>query len=771
MTAKLAQEIAARNTISETVTKEITPQFYYASKDNDQTKLEKLLADHPNARVHDTILSQLTELFKIRNPEKNLSPDEIEYFLSTHTGIFSMYAYGVWVYYPWLDKLIHILDEDEFIEVRTNRNQHKITGNELAELRQKKIGIIGLSVGQAVALTIATERICGEIRIADFDELELSNLNRIKTGLYNVGIKKTVQLAREIAELDPFIKVICYHEGITENNIDDFLCKDEKLDLLIEECDSLDIKILSRSKAKEYRIPVVMETNDRCMVDIERFDLQPDYPLLHNLAGDIQYNQLKDLTTEQKIPVMLKLVGLSGVSARGKVTLIELGQTLSTWPQLASSVILGGGVITDVARRILLNQLHVSGRFYADIEKIIQNQEPPPPSYTPPMLKELSMDEMIQITESIHIEDSNSIYPDKEIIRKIAADAGAAPSSGNDQPWKFLFRNGRLYLFHEEARSYSFGDYRNMASYISLGAAIENVVLSTHYHTLEIRIKLFPDNNKKCIAVFTFKTLMDDTAEKHAEDALYDFIRSRCTNRKIIPNEAAPAEILQELKRVTESIDQANVSFITAKNVLQELGKIISVVDRIRVMHPHGHYDFFHREMRWSAEESTAKRNGMNISELEIPQQALLALQVVSDDAVMKVLRSINGAKAFANISVPNAVNAAAMGLITMPAYDPVDFINGGRAMQRQWLKSTQLGYAYQPLIAPLYLFPRVLYGDGEGLDSNAIEELISVRKKFMRIFPGAEKRGEVFLFRIFKGDEVKNRSLRLSLEDILYFG
>jgi len=89
------------------------------------------------------------------------------------------------------------------------------------------------------------------------------------------------------------------------------------------------------------------------------------------------------------------------------------------------------------------------------------------------------------------------------------------------------------------------------------------------------------------------------------------------------------------------------------------------------------------------------------------------------------------------------------MCLITMPSFTSVDFINGGRAAQRQWLKATQLGYAYQPLIAPLYLFPRVLYGNGEGLDDYSIIELNELREEFMKIFRGI-KSGEKFFLQGF---------------------
>ena len=56
---------------------------------------------------------------------------------------------------------------------------------------------------------------------------------------------------------------------------------------IMEVCDGLDMKIISRFKAREFGVPVVMDTNDRGMLDIERFDLEPQRPILHGLAGGV----------------------------------------------------------------------------------------------------------------------------------------------------------------------------------------------------------------------------------------------------------------------------------------------------------------------------------------------------------------------------------------------------------------------------------------------------------------------------------------------------
>lgn len=766
------------NEISEKVTKTLQkdsgyiPRLFYLQNQPDFLAFEAIINENYDVAIHDTIKSQLSELIKIKNPSKSFSAEEIDTHIQDHIGEKSLDEYGVWVYYPWLNKFIHILDEEEFIELRTNRNQHKITKNELQQLRTKKIGVIGLSVGMSIVSTLSMERVCGEIRIADFDSLELTNCNRLRTGLHNLGLSKVIITAREIAEIDPFIKVVCFADGINENNIDSFLSDNGKLDLLIEECDGLDIKILSRIKCKELGIPVLMETNDRCMIDIERYDLDNNYPILHGLVGNIDFHKLRNLTTEQKVPVMLRMIGLEGVSPKGKVTLLELGQSIVTWPQLASSVMMGSGVAADLARRILLNELSVSGRFYVDTQKIITNEKPNAPSYQPKIIQPLTVDDMRHLAGSAVIDWQNeeSISPSIETIKKIVLDAGTAPSSGNDQPWKWFYTNGKLFLFHELSRSYSFGDYQNLASYVSLGTAIENLVLSAHHYGLELETKLFPvGDNKSCIACIKFILQTNDKSENHFDDNLYDYIYQRCTNRKIEPNDAAPPEILEELRIATESIPGAKIYFETDKKKLFEIGSIISAVDRIRLMHPQGNFDFYHREMRWSAEEAATKKYGMDISTLELPQTVLMALKVLGDDEVMKTLRDINGLQAFKNASLPNAVNSAAMALVTMPGFSPEDFVNGGRAVERHWLKATELGYAYQSLIAPLYLFPRIIFGNDDGISKTVADELRMLRKRFLEIFPGDEKRGEVFLFRIFKAKNIEARTHRYDLSDILF--
>lgn len=354
--------------------KDYLPLFFDLNNSDDFQKLTDLLNTNKEILIFDEIESQVRELIKIRHPHKQLNAEEYEELIASEFKNDSRDKYGKWVYYSWNNKLVHILDRDDFVKLRTSRNLYKITPEEHSVLQEKIIGVIGLSVGQMIALTIAMERVAGEIRMADFDLLELSNMNRIRTVVSNIGLSKTIIAAREIAEMDPYIKVKIFSDGITEENIDEFMTGEKKIDLLVEECDGLDVKILSRIKARQYKIPVVMDTNDRGMLDIERYDLEENLPLLHGLIpeGMSDLKSLKNLSNQEKVPLLGAMVGIDKISDRMKLSLTEMGKTISTWPQLASSVVLGGAMVTDVSRRILLGGLKTSGRYYIDFEELIK---------------------------------------------------------------------------------------------------------------------------------------------------------------------------------------------------------------------------------------------------------------------------------------------------------------------------------------------------------------------------------------------------------------
>ena len=114
-----------------------------------------------------------------------------------------------------------------------------------------------------------------------------------------------------------------------------------------------------------------METNDRCMIDIERFDLDKGREILHGLVSTEDLVDLDNLTGPQRLALILKIVDQENLSDKMKKAFDEIGKTIRSWPQLASSVTMGGGIVTDIARRILLDEACHSGRWYFDIDELL----------------------------------------------------------------------------------------------------------------------------------------------------------------------------------------------------------------------------------------------------------------------------------------------------------------------------------------------------------------------------------------------------------------
>jgi len=275
-----------------------------------------------------------------------------------------------WVYFPWSQKVIHILNEENYFSVITNRNQYKITADEQAILRQKTIGVIGLSVGGEAAITVSQEHLCGTIKIADFDELDLSNLNRLNASVADIGVLKTTISARRIYQLNPYLNVIAYPEGVHENNMHDFM---DGLDLLIEECDGLEIKFPLRRLAKTLRINTIYCADEKGLLSIEPYGNDSDFPIFHGILKESQPpREAFKNDTEFMKALAIWCGGWDLISERSRKTLSEMGKKICGYPQLASEAKFAAGQLGHVARRLLLGEQLSPFFKHLDLEELVK---------------------------------------------------------------------------------------------------------------------------------------------------------------------------------------------------------------------------------------------------------------------------------------------------------------------------------------------------------------------------------------------------------------
>ncbi|OLC08105.1 MAG: hypothetical protein AUH42_02315 [Gemmatimonadetes bacterium 13_1_40CM_70_11] len=301
----------------------------------------------------DTIERQLADLAWVRFPGASAAVRE-RFVADALAAAGSRDAVGAWAYLPWRATVVHLLDRDEYFEVITNRNQDKITRAEQERLRTRRVGVLGLSVGGEAAVAVAQEHLCGEIVLADFDRLELSNLNRLQAGVDELGVRKTTIVARRIARIDPYLTVTVFEDGVTPANVATFL---DGLDLLIEECDGLPIKLQVRQLAKARGVNVVYAADERGFLSVEPYAHWPALRPFHGLVERPPLPRESYPTPRAFMDALTEwLGGWDNISERSQRSLERVGETLCGYPQLASEARYAAGQIGHVARRLLLGE-------------------------------------------------------------------------------------------------------------------------------------------------------------------------------------------------------------------------------------------------------------------------------------------------------------------------------------------------------------------------------------------------------------------------------
>ena len=348
------------------------PQFFDVSQTEDRKQLSVLLQENPHLSIIDTYETQIKELFVLQNPWLNLNKPKLEQefpaYRDAHFAGREPWEVGVWVYLSWRDVLLHLLPDADFQHVRTARNRNLIPPEEQETYYNSTIGIAGLSVGNSCALALVLMGGGKRLRLADHDTLELTNLNRIRGSIADLTRPKVFMTAQQIYELDPYADLALYPEGLTEDNIEKFFDGPAALDVVIDEIDNLGMKLRIREEAAKRRIPVVMATDngDSGLIDVEHYDLDPNTKPFH---GRLPEGIIARIRAGEKIPLPIvgatigeHLVGWNIVEPRMQRSLLEIGKTIPTWPQLGGAAVLNGVAVAVVVRKILTGEPVIDGR-------------------------------------------------------------------------------------------------------------------------------------------------------------------------------------------------------------------------------------------------------------------------------------------------------------------------------------------------------------------------------------------------------------------------
>lgn len=342
----------------------------------------------------------------------------------------------------------------------------------------------------------------------------------------------------------------------------------------------------------------------------------------------------------------------------------------------------------------------------------------------------------------------------------------AAPSGENSQPWHFTVRQSAestvIDVGVSEVRDQSLYGWGNRASYVAIGAALENIRIAASAQGSSALIELLPQAGNPLLAA-----RVTITKRTVVPDVLAPYIHERATNRK--PYDAVPLTHQEQQTLMQEAAwsDGPSLTLVTERDQIQSLAQVGSVNELVMLNNPTLH-QFFFSHVNWTREEDVERKVGFFIDTLELPTPARIGFRVMSNWKRARLLNRLFGFNTL--VAKQNAAlyaTASAIGIVVSPKESPLEALRAGMYVERLWLTTTRLGLSIQPLTGVLYWAMRERAGVRDGFSKHEHADI-------MRAYTEVDRLGKIgngasyFMFRIGHADSPTARAIRFPVDDVV---
>jgi nitroreductase len=349
---------------------------------------------------------------------------------------------------------------------------------------------------------------------------------------------------------------------------------------------------------------------------------------------------------------------------------------------------------------------------------------------------------------------------ERKDIEVIIDAAAQAPSGDNAQPWRFVVRGNSICLYNIPGRDDSPYNYKERGSFFAHGAAIENMVIAGESLGYASHVSLFPvPKNNECVAKIVF------SKEKNpAPHVLLAAIHARSTNRKPYQKTQLTAEHQKQLEDIRLG-NNMELFLVADPSRAAALTKILSLSDQL-IFEDHAIHRAIFGSIRWTSEQEE-KKKGLHVKTLELPPPARAMFSLLRHPGILRFLNHFGISKFIAKQSAANYAASSAIGAITIPEIEDVNFVEAGRAFERLWLTATMLGLSIQPVTALVYLHKRIAANEAGSMALHHREAVVRAEKDIHALF--GDPRGTIaMIFRIGYANPPSARSKK-SKPEVVY--
>ena len=203
--------------------------------------------------------------------------------------------------------------------------QVDVAGQE--KLLDSTVLIVGMGgLGSPIAMYLASAGV-GHLILADFDKVELSNLQRqIIHSTDDIGKDKVDSACESLLKINPEVAVTRFKQPLNKQNLADLI---PQVDLVIDGCDNFETRFAVNRACADHRTPLVSGAAIRFEGQVSVFLNDGDCPCYQCLYKDEGENE--EMQTCSENGVLAPLVGMIGsIQAIEAIkVLIDTGETLA----------------------------------------------------------------------------------------------------------------------------------------------------------------------------------------------------------------------------------------------------------------------------------------------------------------------------------------------------------------------------------------------------------------------------------------------------------
>jgi hypothetical protein len=268
----------------------------------------------------------------------------------------------------------------------------------------------------------------------------------------------------------------------------------------------------------------------------------------------------------------------------------------------------------------------------------------------------------------------------EEKIKFLLRYAILAPSTHNTQPWLFKVTGDNCAIHYNPELKLKYADPKSRDLYISLGCAIENLIIAAKYYGLESAITYSAnDNDDNLVATISFK----EGENKSDLAPLIETILHRVNTRGTFTKEKIDPSYLEQLESLINRCAENGVGVKIVADPM-EIEKIAGLTQQgMRLAHSN---KAFRREMsRWITSNYSRRNEGMIGYSMNMPGFISLFLS--------RVIRWFNMGSIMGKINYLSVSTSPFVFVFTAPELRAETWIKLGRLAERLMLELQKDGY------------------------------------------------------------------------------